>query len=252
MLGAACFVPLFAGFGPGFSTKSDKGATWGDSWLRNAVELVPEIRRAHEVRDSIEHQVSPTGVVDELVEAFPSPTGHDRRRQRRKLSLAAPVLCPTQTDDGNGVIQRDGSPFGNVDLTSPSGLSSINLYDPESGYASSLFCQWNIKPDQGSSQLSLVFDKFDVPIGYDLLKVYQLKCTTLDCTRRRRTLILTFPTSFDDAGLLPPLVHLQELAGNPVHMTVRFTSRFASGSAGFIASCCPHVIRPILMGPGVA
>jgi hypothetical protein len=236
MLGAACFVPLFAGFGPGFSTKSDKGATWGDSWLRNAVELVPEIRRAHEVRDSIEHQVSPTGVVDELVEAFPSPTGHDRRRQRRKLSLAAPVLCPTQTDDGNGFIQRDGSPFGNVDLTSPSGLSSINLYDPESGYASSLFCQWNIKPDQGSSQLSLVFDKFDVPIGYDLLKVYQLKCTTLDCTRRRRTLILTFPTSFDDAGLLPPLVHLQELAGNPVHMTVRFTSRFASGSAGFIAS----------------
>ena len=99
--------------------------------------------------------------------------------------------------------------------------------------------------------MSLIFDKFDVPVGYDSLKVYQLKCLDVECTKRNRVQMLSFPAGFDDAGRLPPLVHLQEQVGKPVHMTIRFTSRFASGSSGFIASCRPQVTAPTPMSSGV-
>ena len=217
--------------------------------MQHAIDLVPTIRQAHELRDSVEHGVSPTGVVNELVEAFPAPTGHSRARQRRRLSVAAPALCPTK--NAAGQVIRDSSPFGDVLYTDESGAGQISLYDTQSGYASSLFCQWHVRPAVGSSQMSLIFDKFDVPVGYDSLKVYQLKCLDVECTKRNRVQMLSFPAGFDDAGRLPPLVHLQEQVGKPVHMTIRFTSRFASGSSGFIASCRPQVTAPTPMGSGV-
>ena len=216
--------------------------------MQHAIDLRPEIRQTHELRDSVEHGVSPTGVVNELVEAFPEPTGHSRARQQRRLSIAAPALCPTKNAAGD--VIRDSSPFGDV-MDKVGGSGEISLYDARSGYASSLFCQWHIRPAVGTSQMSLIFDKFDVPVGYDSLKVYQLKCKDEGCTKRTRELALSFPKGFDDAGRLPPLVHLQEQVGQPVHMTVRFTSRFASGSSGFIASCRPHVTAPTPMGSGV-
>ena len=37
--------------------------------MQHAIELRPEIRKAHELRDVVEHGVSPSGVVSELVEA---------------------------------------------------------------------------------------------------------------------------------------------------------------------------------------
>ena len=217
--------------------------------MQHAIDLVPTIRQAHELRDSVEHGVSPTGVVNELVEAFPAPTGHSRARQRRRLSVAAPALCPTK--NAAGQVIRDSSPFGDVLYTDESGAGQISLYDTQSGYASSLFCQWHVRPAVGSSQMSLIFDKFDVPVGYDSLKVYQLKCLDVECTKRNRVQMLSFPAGFDDAGRLPPLVHLQEQVGKPVHMTIRFTSRFASGSSGFIASCRPQVTAPTPMSSGV-
>ena len=217
--------------------------------MQNVAELLPQIRQAHELHDLAEHGVSPTGVVDELVELFPTPqSGHEHRRQRRRLSVAAPALCPSMNDDG--FLVRDSSPFGDVTLTEPSGLGVISLYDTQAGYSSSLFCQWHVKPLEGSSQLSLIFDKFDVPVGFDSLKVYQLKCSDEECTARSRIQMLSFPSGFDDAGMLPPLVHLQDYPGKPVHMTIRFVSKYASGSSGFIASCRQHVIAstPVLQG----
>ena len=255
-----CSVPLRAGSGPKLRTGllllltshgalAAPWAPWGDTWMQHAIDLVPTIRQAHELRDSVEHGVSPTGVVNELVEAFPAPTGHSRARQRRRLSVAAPALCPTK--NAAGQVIRDSSPFGDVLYTDESGAGQISLYDTQSGYASSLFCQWHVRPAVGSSQMSLIFDKFDVPVGYDSLKVYQLKCLDVECTKRNRVQMLSFPAGFDDAGRLPPLVHLQEQVGKPVHMTIRFTSRFASGSSGFIASCRPQVTAPTPMGSGV-
>ena len=249
-------VPLWAGSGPKLRTGlllllTSHGATghreapwapWGDTWMQHAIDLRPEIRQAHELRDSVEHGVSPTGVVSELVEAFPDPTGHSRTRQRRRLGVAAPALCPTK--NAAGEVIRDSSPFGDILDTDESGSGQISLYDTQAGYASSLFCQWHIRPATGSGQMSLIFDKFDVPIGYDSLKVYQLKCLDEECTKRNRVQMLSFPTGFADAGRLPPLVSLQERFGKPVHMTIRFTSRYASGSSGFIASCRPHVTAP--------
>ena len=249
-------VPLWAGSGPKLRTGlllllTSHGATehreapwapWGDTWMQHAIDLRPEIRQAHELRDSVEHGVSPTGVVSELVEAFPDPTGHSRTRQRRRLGVAAPALCPTK--NAAGEVIRDSSPFGDILDTDESGSGQISLYDTQAGYASSLFCQWHIRPATGSGQMSLIFDKFDVPIGYDSLKVYQLKCLDEECTKRNRVQMLSFPTGFADAGRLPPLVSLQEPFGKPVHMTIRFTSRYASGSSGFIASCRPHVTAP--------
>ena len=255
-----CSVPLRAGSGPKLRTGllllltshgalAAPWAPWGDTWMQHAIDLVPTIRQAHELRDSVEHGVSPTGVVNELVEAFPAPTGHSRARQRRRLSVAAPALCPTK--NAAGQVIRDSSPFGDVLYTDESGAGQISLYDTQSGYASSLFCQWHVRPAVGSSQMSLIFDKFDVPVGYDSLKVYQLKCLDVECTKRNRVQMLSFPAGFDDAGRLPPLVHLQEQVGKPVHMTIRFTSRFASGSSGFIASCRPQVTAPTPISSGV-
>ena len=252
-------VPLRAGAAPklriglllllaSHGARADPWAPWGDTWMQHAIELRPEIRKAHELRDVVEHGVSPTGVVSELVEAFPAPTGHSFTRERRRLSLSAPALCPTMDADG-GVI-RDSSPYGEV-VDTEDGAGQIELYDTRAGYASSLFCQWHVKPAKGSSQMSLVFDKFDVPVGFDSLKVYQLKCLDGGCTRRERVQMLTFPAGFDDAGKVPPLVYLQEQVGSPVHMTIRFTSKYASGSAGFIASCRPHVTAPAPMDSGI-
>lgn len=218
--------------------------------MQHAIELRPEIRKAHELRDVVEHGVSPSGVVSELVEAFPAPTGHSFARERRRLSLSAPALCPTM--DADGEVIRDSSPYGEV-VDTASGAGQIELYDTRSGYASSLFCQWHVRPATGSSQMSLVFDKFDVPVGFDSLKVYQLKCLDAGCTRRERVQMLKFPEGFDDAGKVPPLVYLQERVGvgSPVHMMIRFTSKYASGSAGFIASCRPHVTAPAPMDSGI-
>ena len=218
--------------------------------MQHAIELRPEIRKAHELRDVVEHGVSPTGVVSELVEAFPAPTGHSFIRERRRLSLSAPALCPTM--DAENEVIRDSSPFGDV-VDTTDGAGQIELYNTRAGYASSLFCQWHVRPETGSSQMSLVFDKFDVPVGFDSLKVYQLKCLEEEpgCTRRERVQMLTFPRGFDDAGKVPPLVYLQEKVGFPVHMTIRFTSKYASGSAGFIASCRPHVTAPAPMDSGI-
>ena len=153
--------------------------------MQHAIELRPEIRKAHELHDVVEHGVSPTGVVSELVEAFPAPTGHSFTRERRRLSLSAPALCPTM--DAEGEVIRDSSPFGEVVHTTD-GAGQIELYDTRAGYASSLFCQWHVMPATGSSQMSLVFDKFDVPVGFDSLKVYQLKCLEEEpgCTRREK------------------------------------------------------------------
>jgi hypothetical protein len=218
--------------------------------MQHAIELRPEIRKAHELRDVVEHGVSPSVVVSDLVEAFPAPTGHSFARERRRLSLSAPALCPTM--DADGEVIRDSSPYGEV-VDTASGAGQIELYDTRSGYASSLFCQWHVRPATGSSQMSLVFDKFDVPVGFDSLKVYQLKCLDAGCTRRERVQMLKFPEGFDDAGKVPPLVYLQERVGvgSPVHMMIRFTSKYASGSAGFIASCRPHVTAPAPMDSGI-
>ena len=254
-------VPLRAGAAPklriglllllaSHGARAEPWAPWGDTWMQHAIELRPEIRKAHELHDVVEHGVSPTGVVSELVEAFPAPTGHSFTRERRRLSLSAPALCPTM--DAEGEVIRDSSPFGEVVHTTD-GAGQIELYDTRAGYASSLFCQWHVMPATGSSQMSLVFDKFDVPVGFDSLKVYQLKCLEEEpgCTRRERVQVLTFPRGFDDAGKVPPLVYLQEKVGFPVHMTIRFTSKYASGSAGFIASCRPHVTAPAPMDSGI-
>lgn len=219
----------------GFSAGAAWGTAGGNSWMReSAIDLA--VRQASDLRVPEEHGVSPMGAIDEGLGVV-----------GRRLSGGSPVLCPTQQASG-GAIQNDQSPYGEVTLTSPDG--TVSLYDDVAGYASSLFCQWHIKPPGGTtSQLSLVFDKFDVPVGFDMLRVYQLKCTSNDegdpsiCKRRQRTLMLSFPTSFDEAGMLPPLVHMQESNGVPVHLTIRFTSRFASQSAGFVASRRRHVRR---------
>ena len=128
---------------------------------------------------------------------------------------------------------------------------SLGLWNDDTGYASSLFCQWNIAPDTDAdgttgivvSSLSLIFEQFDVPVGYDAVRVYQLKCVpSADgndvCETRERQLRLTYPASFADTGLLPPVVHAEENAqGYGVQLMVRFTSKYASGAKGFTATC---------------
>lgn len=185
--------------------------------------------------------VGPRG---EMLPVAPEPRLHpaaarpqdEGARRRRRLSAASYELCPND----NGVA----SGYGFMTLSSSQGINAVALYNNVAGYAGNLFCQWKICPNDptcsnayggGDSGISLVFDNFDVPVGFDVLKVYQLKCNE-GCTSRSRTTELTFPSSFADMGLLPPLVFAQETEGFGVQILIRFLSTFASGSSGFIAS----------------
>ena len=236
----------------------------GSAWLREAERLAPKFHADHHRREEshklMHDLVDAKGRVEDMEERlFEQDTAvfrdtdrlvpgrepwHSTERQRgerrrgRRLASSSPELCPTNA----------GTPasYGTLELTSESGVNSIQLYNEDAGYGSSLFCQWTIDPRLDSDgngvvvqQMSLIFDSFDVPVGFDTLRVYQLKCSDDECTFRERVELLVggYPASFEDQGVLPPLVFAQETtAGFGVQMLVRFTSKYASGAAGFVAS----------------
>ena len=202
------------------------------SWLSVAVQRAPAIRQAFQHRESLEHhRVSPLGVVDDGSSTHRTP--HVLRR--RRMNTEAPELCPND----NGLAAS----YGSLTLTDENGANVIRLYNDRAGYSGGLFCQWNLQPT-GRSDMSIIFDKFDVPVGFDIMEVYLMKCEDIDCRRRLRSTLLSWPKTFDEVGQLPPLVSASEGTGNDVHVLLRFTSKYSSGATGFLASCARHVTRP--------
>lgn len=259
---AASMLAVLACAGLAEARAGAAGGGGGSAWLREAVELAPkfhaEFHRREEKAKLMHDLVDAKGRVEDVEERMfredttlymdterlvpgreplHSTREHAERRRGRRLASSSPELCPTQS----------GTPasYGSIELTSETGVNAIQLYNEDAGYGSSLFCQWTINPSFDSDgnevvvqQMSLIFDSFDVPIGFDSLRVYQLKCVDDDCTYRQRVELLEggYPASFQDQGVLPPLVFAQETGNNGVQMLVRFTSKYASGAAGFIAS----------------
>ena len=258
------------------------GGGSGSAWLREAAELAPkfhaEFHRREEGHKLMHDLVDAKGRVEDVEERLmredtmqyldterlvpgrePLHSTRERaaRRRGRRLASSSPELCPTPS----------GTPasYGAMYLNQETGVNAIQLYNEDAGYGSSLFCQWTIDPNVDSDdnkivvqQISLVFDSFDVPIGFDTLRVYQLKCIDEECSDRERVELLEggYPASFEDQGVLPPLVFAQETAVNQgVQMLVRFTSKYSSGATGFVASYTVQSFdlleaSPILMPQG--